>query len=355
MTIDSNSWYEGWTVTSRVWTERNGQPLLGPERAELLESIDRWHSISAAARYLKISYRHAWLMVNAANEAAGEPLVVAATGGKKGGGARLTEPGRRAVRAYRELQRRLKQVAECYWSSLTQNQDRDAVHVAAPVSVQEVLGELLADFALREPAIRVRAVFGASDELADHLLTGTQADLFLTADPRQLKRLEAAHLLTTDAPTILAGNTLAAIGRSRQALKIREPADLKTATVRRIALAAPGCPLGYYTQIYLQKRNLYEALSSRILEMDNSRAVLTAVHAGLADVGLVYGSDAASAPDCPVLFRIRQMPVPIRYAAGVLAVGRHPEQARALLGYLTSRTASARFRRYGFLPAPRHA
>ena len=69
------------------WVERAGQSILGPDRLELLEGIDRSHSISAAARQIGISYRQAWELVQGINEAAGEPLVTAATGGLHGGGA----------------------------------------------------------------------------------------------------------------------------------------------------------------------------------------------------------------------------------------------------------------------------
>jgi hypothetical protein len=54
------SWGEGWTIGLRVWIERAGQAILGQGRAELLDGIERWHSISAAARQLGMSYRHAW-------------------------------------------------------------------------------------------------------------------------------------------------------------------------------------------------------------------------------------------------------------------------------------------------------
>ena len=68
-----------------VWVERAGQAIVGKGRLELLESIDRCRSISAAAREMGMSYRHAWEQVQTINAAAGEPLVKAATGGVHGG------------------------------------------------------------------------------------------------------------------------------------------------------------------------------------------------------------------------------------------------------------------------------
>src|SRR5215475_12049397 len=95
-----------WGLKVRVWVERKGKKVLGPGRVELLVHIDRFHSISAAARQMNMSYRRAWSLVRDINEAAGEPLVEVATGGAGGGGASLTPRGREAVALYQRITRR---------------------------------------------------------------------------------------------------------------------------------------------------------------------------------------------------------------------------------------------------------
>src|SRR5260221_7504843 len=104
MSVHPNSWNNDWTVGLRIWVERAGRAILGKGRLELLEGIDRFHSISEAARQMGMSYRQAWLLVQSINEAAGEPLITAVTGGSHGGGARLTPQGRAASAVFRELQ-----------------------------------------------------------------------------------------------------------------------------------------------------------------------------------------------------------------------------------------------------------
>src|SRR5262249_2643476 len=131
--------HDDWTVGLRVWVERAGQAVLGKGRLELLEGIDRWHSISAAARRMEMSYRRAWLLVQSINTAAGEPLVVAATGGLHGGGARLTAHGRWAVSVFRELQGQLQHAAAALLPQLMQEPATASIHVAAAVSLEEVL------------------------------------------------------------------------------------------------------------------------------------------------------------------------------------------------------------------------
>ena len=108
MATDDLLWMGDWAVGVRVWVER-GAAVLGGGRLELLEEIDRCHSISAAARRIGMSYRHAWVMVQEVNRAAGELMIEAATGGRNGGGAaRLTPHGRQAVAAFRDLQEQLR-------------------------------------------------------------------------------------------------------------------------------------------------------------------------------------------------------------------------------------------------------
>jgi molybdate transport system regulatory protein len=101
----------GWNLRVRIWVEQDGEKVLGPGRADLLELIDRHQSISAAAKRMDMSYRRAWSLVRAINTAAGETLVEAIKGGTGGGGASLTANGRKAVKAYRNLVARLTATA----------------------------------------------------------------------------------------------------------------------------------------------------------------------------------------------------------------------------------------------------
>jgi molybdate transport system regulatory protein len=78
---------------------------LGPGKVALLEAIGRTRSISAAGRSLDMSYRRAWLLVDAVNRAFEEPAVVTRPG-RRDGGAELTAFGARLVALYRTVERR---------------------------------------------------------------------------------------------------------------------------------------------------------------------------------------------------------------------------------------------------------
>jgi molybdate transport system substrate-binding protein len=346
MSIEDQGWMGDWKVGVRLWMERAGEAILGPGRLELLEAIDSCHSISAAARKLGMSYRHAWLLVDSINRAAGEEMVRRKTGGREGGGAELTPRAHAAIAAYRALQARIQLTAA---SALPAPASATSVvHVAAAASLENVLHCLLADFALHEPSVSVRTICGASDELADHILNGFHVDLFLSAADGPLDRLESSGVLVPESRTVLGANCLAAVTAVPRITKLSGPRALLREPVRSVALADPSCPLGHYTRTYLEPLGLWNAIRQRALFLDNPRVVLAAVESGQADVGLVYRSDACAAQHCRTLFATRPERPAIRYTIALTRRGEQTSSARALLAFLTSTPAHRWLQRFGF-------
>jgi molybdate transport system regulatory protein len=93
-------------LRARVWVESGTgeSAVLTEAGADLLEQIEASGSLSEAARRLRYAYRRAWLLLDAMNKGFDAPLVTAVAGGKKGGGAVLTEYGRAVLAAYRDVQ-----------------------------------------------------------------------------------------------------------------------------------------------------------------------------------------------------------------------------------------------------------
>lgn len=85
---------------------------IGPGKIDLLKQVETMNSISGAARVLGIPYKRAWLLIDTLNQGFGRPVVMTATGGKKGGGAALTPLGKHLVEYYDALEDRLNSVAK---------------------------------------------------------------------------------------------------------------------------------------------------------------------------------------------------------------------------------------------------
>jgi molybdate transport system regulatory protein len=98
-------------ASGQVWLSRDGdgtgaaagETALTESRLALLEKIAETGSITQAGKAVGISYRTAWLTVDHLNGLSDGPLVERTTGGRSGGGTRLTPEGENLVKVFRTM------------------------------------------------------------------------------------------------------------------------------------------------------------------------------------------------------------------------------------------------------------
>ena len=91
---------------------------MGPGKAELLARIARSGSIAAACREMAMSYRRAWSMMRTVNASFRAPLIVAAKGGRSGGGAVLTPLGKQVLKRYQAMLAKAERVTAADFKAL---------------------------------------------------------------------------------------------------------------------------------------------------------------------------------------------------------------------------------------------
>lgn len=82
-----------YNVKGSIWIESKTGTFIGYGRAILLDRIKTYGSINEAAKSMKMSYKHAWKMLDSMNKQASSPILEKNTGGKGGGGTTLTPEG----------------------------------------------------------------------------------------------------------------------------------------------------------------------------------------------------------------------------------------------------------------------
>lgn len=92
-----------YSIKSKIWILGEKGTYLGEGRVRLLENIVKTGSISKAAKEMNMSYKKAWELVNKMNKQSEEPLVKKVAGGKKGGGAIVSEKGKDLIERYNQL------------------------------------------------------------------------------------------------------------------------------------------------------------------------------------------------------------------------------------------------------------
>lgn len=90
---------------------------LGPGKVELLALVAETGSIGAAAKRMEMSYMRAWSLIQTMNACFKEPLVEAARGGHKRGGAGLTKTGRRALELYQQMEEASVKATRSGWQA----------------------------------------------------------------------------------------------------------------------------------------------------------------------------------------------------------------------------------------------
>ncbi|MDE2579815.1 MAG: LysR family transcriptional regulator [Hyphomicrobiales bacterium] len=105
----------------------NAGQRIGPGKIALLEKIAAHGSIAAAGRALDMSYRRAWELVAALNEAFGKPVVEQRAGGRSGGGARITPFGLELIARYRAIEQAALDAAATHLEALQKEAARAGV------------------------------------------------------------------------------------------------------------------------------------------------------------------------------------------------------------------------------------
>lgn len=243
--------------------------------------------------------------------------------------------------------------------------------VFAAASLASAFPEIADAFVAEHPGASITFNFAGSQRLRTQLDFGAGADVFASADQRQMELAVEAGLIAGD-PTSFAGNSLVVIvplpgttAGLNSAVKIQRLEDLAGNGVK-LALALPEVPAGRYALALL--RNLeaqYPALepgyASRVLDNvvtlePNVRGVFQKVALGEVDAGIVYRTDAATeyaAGKVQVVSIPQGSNIVAEYPIAVLRDANNPGLAKEFARFLLGERAQAILKSYGFQrPAP---
>jgi molybdate transport system regulatory protein len=92
--------YQVFNMTADLSFYRENELFLGHTQIRLLKQVAIDGSINCAAKNLKMSYQHAWHMLDRLNQLSPVPIVIRQKGGKDGGGCRISPYGMKLIRTY---------------------------------------------------------------------------------------------------------------------------------------------------------------------------------------------------------------------------------------------------------------
>ncbi len=108
----------GHSLQPRLRVFADERMVLGWGKIMLLRQVAETGSISEAAKRMDISYNHAWSLIRTMNDCFRSPLVESSRGGAGGGGAILTDTGKKALALYDEMVAESVKASRPAWSRL---------------------------------------------------------------------------------------------------------------------------------------------------------------------------------------------------------------------------------------------
>lgn len=178
--------------------------------------------------------------------------------------------------------------------SCSSSQSPPTLVVSVAASTSDAV-ERLADQFHAQTGVGVKVNPGPSNGLATQILAGAPADLFLSASREWADKIDdAGHAA---ARVDLLTNRLVVVVPRGNPAGVKQPDDLSSATVKKLALAGENVPAGMYADQAIAKLGQLQPLldAGRIVRGQDVRAVLGYVDRGEAEAGVVYASDALAA------------------------------------------------------------
>lgn len=236
---------------------------------------------------------------------------------------------------------------------VTPEAEQTKLLVAAAASLKNAYDEkLIPMFQDANPGVLVEGTYDASGKLQTQIEEGLEADVFMSAAPKQMNELNDKGLILSDTMTDLLENKIVLIVPAGSDSTLTAFEDI--ANANSIAIGDPASvPVGQYAQEALTNLGIWDSIQDKVSLGTNVTEVLNQVAAGSADAGIVYATDAASMPEQVKV--VAEAPADsvskAIYPAAVVKNTQHMEEAKAFVEFIKTPEAIKVFEEYGFTNA----
>ncbi len=197
----------------------DGRLLVGRERVTLLEAVIEHGSITKAAEAAGFSYKTAWDAVNAINNLLPRPAFITHTGGPRGGGAEVTDEGRRLLTAFRRLEEKLGRISHSIVEDgLRHEQDLLFWGIGLRLSARNAFHCTVAEVAPSPVNVKVRLEVSPGLEISSIVANASVAELGLAPGRSVVALVNANSVLLAphhQKPRISANNKMEGIVLAR--------------------------------------------------------------------------------------------------------------------------------------------
>jgi molybdate transport system substrate-binding protein len=228
--------------------------------------------------------------------------------------------------------------------------------VFAGASLTNAFGEIGNAFEAANPGVSVKFNFGGSQALRTQVEQGALADVFASANTKEMDALVTGKYVAVDSAKIFLTNQLIVIMPAKNPAGLSALDDLSKPGLK-LVLAAKEVPVGNYALQVLDKLDttigagFKDKVIKNVVSYENDvKQVVAKVQLGEADAGIVYTSDTVAAPDLQKLEIPAENNVVAKYPLAALSQTKSPELAQAFVDFVLSENGQSILQKWGFLP-----
>ncbi|MEP6640230.1 MAG: molybdate ABC transporter substrate-binding protein [Chloroflexota bacterium] len=231
------------------------------------------------------------------------------------------------------------------------------VTIYAAASLKGVLVKAKTAYEAAIPGTTLTISTDSSSALETQIDQGAPADVFLSADTTNPKKLVDGGFASGAAVTF-AGNVLTVIVPTANPGGVTTPADLAKAGLKVVAAGGAVPITKYATQLIANLANEpgYPAdfatgyAANIVSKEDNVKAVVAKIELDEGDAGIVYVTDARASTKVTAIDVPSSANVPATYAGVVVKASLHQDAAQAFLTWFAGPDGQAILGSFGFLP-----
>ena len=231
--------------------------------------------------------------------------------------------------------------------------------VFAAASLTGAFGDIGKAFEAAHPGVTVKFSFAGSQVLRTQIEQGAPADVFASADHKNMDPLVTENFVASGADQDFATNLLTVILPPKNPANIQTLQDLAKPGIK-IVLEDASVPAGNYTRQILtnmSKDPIYgtnfstKVLANVVSNETDVKQVVAKVDQGEGDAGIVYVTDALAAPDLISISIPANYNVIAHYPIAALEKATNPDLAATFVAYVLSADGQAMMKKWGFSPA----
>ncbi|HET9906824.1 MAG TPA: molybdate ABC transporter substrate-binding protein [Anaerolineales bacterium] len=238
----------------------------------------------------------------------------------------------------------------------TSTSEARALTVFAAASLTDAFTEIGANFEAANPGVTTTFNFAGSQALRTQIEEGAPADVFASANQTEMEALVISEHVVAGTPQVFLSNKLVVVVPADNPAALENLEGLARSGVK-LVIAAEEVPVGKYTREALNLMNDQfgsdfkdKLLANVVSNEDNVRQILAKVQLGEADAGIVYMSDAVSAPELQTIEIPNDLNVIATYPIAALLDTANSDLATAFVEYVLSSDGQAILEKWGFGP-----